>query len=88
MSFKVGKMLEQWKQDIETTYGNQQEARKIKPDTNKEAMRLHRYDVNCRNEIDQYVRLIGREVAGRYIRTNREAYEIGEEWLNSQGVEL
>ena len=75
-------MREQWKQDIETTHHNMIEASEIRPITK----RIERYINRCKKEIDIYRALLGRDIAGRYIRSNMEARSIADDWLNFQGV--
>ena len=75
--------LEAIKLQIESDLNNIEEAECL-PETQQTLSFIKR----TKKDVNQQVCFIGREVTPRYLKLNSEAFEVGAEWLNEQGLIL
>jgi len=57
-------------------------------DLDQDDIKVQRYIKRTRESVYRRVCKLGREITQGYVKTNRRAYELGEEYLNQQGVDL
>ena len=76
--------MEYIKQEIEADLHNIAQAE----DMGEDDIQVQRYIKKTKDRVYVLVCKLGREATTGYVRTNKKAFELGQEWLNEQGVEL